>query len=89
VVRILIANGANVQTRMNAPVRQCALHGVFDMLELLIQSGALVNEFDDEALRIAASFGHADIVQVRLLSVVISLTLDFAAKRSHCGSGQQ
>ena len=64
IVKLLIANGANVQARDNAALIHAAIDGEDEIVKLLIANRADVQADDNYALRVAAENGHYEIVKL-------------------------
>ena len=70
IVKILLANGANVHVACDAPLRIAAQYGGKETIELLLDNGADVNapegKWTDAPLRLAAQFNKTETVQLLL-----------------------
>lgn len=63
-VQILLAAGADVHARMNAPLRYAARYGELDVVRMLLHAGADPHAENDYALRYALENEHFDIVKL-------------------------
>ena len=70
IVKILLANGANVHVACDAPLRIAAKYGGKETIELLLDKDADVNapegKWTDAPLRMAAQFNKTETVQLLL-----------------------
>ena len=57
IVKLLIANGADVQANDNDALRDAAENGHYEIVKLLIANGANIQAEDNQALQIAAKMG--------------------------------
>jgi hypothetical protein len=64
VVRLLIANGADVHAGNDFALELASKNGHLEVVRLLVSNGANVNAMNDNALRLASKNGHLEVVRL-------------------------
>jgi ankyrin repeat protein len=82
-VRLLLANGANINADRCDPLREASRRGYTGIVDLLLENGASVSA---DALHEASSTGHTGMVHLLLQKCAVN-TQDCQALRDACVAG--